>query len=52
MQDRISQSCQNLLHRTAGPYIWVNRDQVTQETTSIHVRSSSNTDRKLNALRM
>ena len=27
MQDRISQDRRNLLHRTAGPYIWVIHDR-------------------------
>jgi hypothetical protein len=38
-----------LLQRTAGPYIRVKLDRVGRGDTSIHVRSTPNTDRKFTA---
>jgi hypothetical protein len=35
MQDRICQIDENLLHRTAGPYIWVKTGSIDASTSSL-----------------
>jgi len=48
MQDRISQIDKNLLHHTAGPYIWVKLDPGGRGDLPVDVCNTPNIDRKLN----